>query len=195
MFNQRLRPPFTSLCSHVFCVLAVWWHWSRFFCNENAKFTQSLLRSRFIKLTGECKQQAFARTFTIHGENGSNERFLYSLVWWRLPTEAHIIENKQTNRSQKGANDDAMHGVHSNRKSREWSLFFLLFTANDSPIAPITFTHSLRSRELWPLSTGFCSPDKPTPIVFRFACDWPFFLVKSDTVLMPDFKQGQCSKW
>ena len=30
----------------------------------------------------------------------------------------------------------------------------LPFTANGSLITPITFTHSLRSRELWPLSSG-----------------------------------------
>ena len=73
------------------------------------------------------------------------------------------------------------------------TIHFLPFTANGSLITPITFTHSLRSRELWPLR---CIPFFPdlccTPFPLAFPGKWytPLLFLLCDLGVGRQTKKG-----
>ena len=66
-----------------------------FFCNENAKFTQSLC-SLFTTITGECSH---SHVHSLFAANRSSE---CSSTHVSVGDYQHRVENKQTNRSEKG---------------------------------------------------------------------------------------------
>ena len=142
-----------ALFLQVFC--------TSFFGNKNATFLCSL----FTEFTGECNHSHVQSLFTV---NGSSE---CSSIHMSVGDYQHRRKSLKTNRHtdlRKRANDDAMQGVHSNHKSRERSLFtFFPFTAAGSLITQITFTHSLRSRELWPLRSGMSAGKSENTVVSK----------------------------
>ena len=86
-----------------------------FFCNGNAKFTQSLLCSLF-KFTGECNHSHVHSLFTANGSSECSS--IHVSVGDYQHRRKSLKANRQTD-PRKGANDDAMQGIHSNHKSRE----------------------------------------------------------------------------
>ena len=59
--------------------------------------------------------------------------------------------NRNTNLIKGGEQWCDVRGPCQSQITRTTTIHFLLFTVNGSQITPITFTHSLRSREVWPL--------------------------------------------
>ena len=94
IFPPHKNPPFeTPDYSEGF-----WAFIAGFFCNENPKFTLSLLCLLFTKLTGECNHSRGHSLFwRIVLANAPP--FTCALV---CPTRMHTIECEQTNRSEKG---------------------------------------------------------------------------------------------
>ena len=120
------------------------------FRNENAEFTQSLLCSRFTTFTGECNHSHVHSLFTANGSSECSS--IHVSIGDTKATQ--FIENKQTKRSGKGGRITMRcRGFIPITITRMITIHFLPLTANGSLITPITFTYSLQSRELWPLST------------------------------------------
>ena len=102
--------------------------------------TQSLLCSLF---KGQCNHLHVHSLFTANGPSDC------SSIHVSVGDYQHRRKTlKQTDNQirERGANDDAIQGVHSNHKTtRMITIHFLPFTAHGSLITPITFTYSLRS--------------------------------------------------
>ena len=119
------------------------------FCSETGKSTQSLLCSLFTIFTGECDPP---HVYSLFMANGSSE---CSSIHMSVGVDQHksksVKTNTQTNLRKGGEWWRDARGSFQSQITQTITIHFLLFTANGSLITPITFTHSLRSRELWPL--------------------------------------------